>query len=44
MLGALTKIMDMISTRAMEKAIDDSLGKADDINKQAFNRGRALIK
>lgn len=44
MLGALTKILDMVSTRAMERAIEDSLGKADDINRQAFNRGRALIE
>jgi 2-oxoglutarate ferredoxin oxidoreductase subunit gamma len=45
MLGALTKIMKIISVKSMEKAIEDSLGKkSDSSNEQAFNKGRALVK
>lgn len=40
-LGALTKIIGIISPKAMKKAIEDTLGKKfASTNKQAYNRGR----
>jgi 2-oxoglutarate ferredoxin oxidoreductase subunit gamma len=45
MLGAITKITRLISVKAMTKAIEDTLGEKNaDTNKQAFKRGRELIK
>ena len=44
MLGALTKITNIVSGRAMEKAIKDTIGKKTlDVNTQAYKKGVELI-
>jgi 2-oxoglutarate ferredoxin oxidoreductase subunit gamma len=43
-LGALTKIMDIASTKAIEKAIEEILGEnVAKANKEAYKRGRDLV-
>jgi 2-oxoglutarate ferredoxin oxidoreductase subunit gamma len=43
-LGALTKIVDIASTRAIEKAIEEILGKnVAKANEEAYKRGRDLV-
>jgi 2-oxoglutarate ferredoxin oxidoreductase subunit gamma len=44
MLGALTKILNIVSEGAMEKAIEDTVPKKTaSLNKQAFKKGQALV-
>jgi len=45
MLGALTKITKIVSEKAIEKAIEDTVPKkVANINKQAYRKGRKLTK
>jgi len=45
MLGALTKIINVVTEKAMEKAIEDTIEKtAQSINKKAFEKGRKLAQ
>ena len=45
MLGALMKITNIVSEKAIERAIEDTIGeKAVDINRQAYKKGRELIQ
>jgi 2-oxoglutarate ferredoxin oxidoreductase subunit gamma len=45
MLGALTKITNIVSGKAIERAIEDTVGeKASDTNRQAYKKGQELIQ
>jgi len=45
MLGALTRITNIVSEKAMMKAIEDTVPKeVANINKQAYKKGKKLIK
>jgi 2-oxoglutarate ferredoxin oxidoreductase subunit gamma len=45
MLGALAKIANIVSEKAMEKAIEDTMARKDvETNKQAYRRGRELAQ
>jgi 2-oxoglutarate ferredoxin oxidoreductase subunit gamma len=45
MLGALTKIINILSEKAMEKAIEDTVAKrVIDINKQVYKKGKEFIR
>jgi 2-oxoglutarate ferredoxin oxidoreductase subunit gamma len=45
MLGALTRITNIASGKAIEKAIEDTIGeKASDTNRQAYKKGQELIQ
>ncbi|MGB9740961.1 MAG: 2-oxoacid:acceptor oxidoreductase family protein [Candidatus Bathyarchaeia archaeon] len=45
MLGALIEATCMVSEKAVEKAIEDSVGKENaKINKQAYKKGKELLK
>ncbi len=45
MLGALTKITNIVSEKAIERAIEDTIGKkATDTNRQAYKKGQELIQ
>jgi 2-oxoglutarate ferredoxin oxidoreductase subunit gamma len=45
MLGALTKITNIVSEKAIERAIEDTIGeKAADTNRQAYKKGQELIQ
>ena len=45
MLGALTKITNIVSEKAIERAIEDTIGeKTSDTNRQAYKKGQELIQ
>jgi 2-oxoglutarate ferredoxin oxidoreductase subunit gamma len=45
MLGALTKITNIVSEKAIERAIEDTIGKKTaDTNRQAYKKGQELIQ
>ena len=45
MLGALTKVLNVVSEKAMKKAILDTLAKnVADINEEAYKKGKQLIQ
>jgi 2-oxoglutarate ferredoxin oxidoreductase subunit gamma len=45
MLGALTKITNIVSEKAIERVIEDTIGeKASNINMQAYKKGQELIQ
>jgi 2-oxoglutarate ferredoxin oxidoreductase subunit gamma len=45
MLGALTEVTRLVSEKAIERAIENSVGKENwNINKQAYKKGKELFK